>query len=256
MGGNSSKATSTTDLLTNIATNVTTKMASACSGSSVTNQNISQIAGGNANMDGVSQSSSSTVDLTCLMSDVSSNDLQTQMAQQIQSELTAKLSGLGIANDTETNSKVTSITNAVTNISTDKIKNCLASAGVSQNISQIAGGNASMKNVSQAAVTTVVANCIMKDDAVNQAISDFDQTVATKSTSENTGIDPLAPLTALFSSLGLVGTALTAAPYVLSVCCCLIIVICCFLLLDGGGGVGGHTSAPPPPPIPLYHSVS
>lgn len=238
MGGSSSKAKSTVDIVTNITTDVSSKVSSACGGSNTSSQSISQVAGGNAVMENVSQSADSTLNLSCSITTSMQNDFASQVSQQLQSQLDAKLSGMGIKNNTETDSDVHNVTNAVTNVKLEDIKNCLVNDATTQSIAQVAGGNAVMKGVSQNAVTKVIQNCVMGHADAQQAINDFDQKYSTTGTSTNAGFDPLAPLTALFQGLGFAGSILVAGPYIVVVCCCLFLIICCMMMMGGGGGGG------------------
>jgi len=233
--------------MTNITTDVSSKVSSACGASNTSNQSIGQTAGGNAIMENVSQSSDSTVNLSCTINTQMENDFANQVSQQLQSELEAKLSGLGIKNSTETDSDVKNVTNAMTNIKLEDIKSCLASSSTTQSLTQVAGGNAVMRGVSQSAVSKVINNCIMGHADVTKVANDFDQKYSTKGTSANLGFDPLAPLTALFQGLGLAGGVLTAAPFISIACCCLCFIICCMMIMVmtmGGGGGGGRGVTP------------
>lgn len=216
MGGNTSKVQSTMDIVTNVTSNVTSSVSSACGSSNVSNQSISQNVGGNAVMDGVSQSSKSTVNLTCEISNNMQNEFANKLTTDLQSELTAKLSGLGIKNDVETDSKIKAVTNAAANIKLDDIKKCLADSTTTQSITQTAGGNALMRNVSQTAVNEVISKCVMSNDTLNQATNDLDSIIKNKGTAENKGFDPLSAMTAFFESVGLVGSAAVVAPFILS----------------------------------------
>lgn len=248
MGGNSSSAKSTTEITTNVMTNVSSSVSSACGASSTSNQSISQVAGGNALMENVSQATDSKINLSCDLTSTMQNDFATQMSQQLQSELTAKLSGVGVKNDTSTETDVKSVTNAVTNISLSDVKSCLANSATTQKITQVAGGNAVMRGISQAAVASVINKCITDNKSVNKAIADFDQKYSNKGTSENAGFDPLGPLTALMQGLGMAAVA----PYIASFCIILLCMVCCYCLMSAGGG----SSAAPAPAVsaPAYEA--
>lgn len=254
MGGSSAKAKSTMDIVNNVTTNVSASMSSACGASNTSGQSITQIAGGNAVMDGVSQSQQSTVNLTCDITDTMESQFASQLQQQLSSELNAQLSGLGIKNSTETDSAIKAVTNAAANISLKSVKNCLAQSETTQAITQVAGGNAVMKNVSQAQVNSVIAKCSLGGNTVTSAAQTLDQTIASKGTSENKGFDPLGPLTALFSALGMTGAALTAAPWICCICIVIICIVCSMMMMGGGGGEhqGGGGFAIPLVPTRMY----
>jgi len=237
MGKSSSKAESTMKTVSNIMVDVSSKVSASCSANNAINQSISQTAGGDAWMEGVSQSSDAVINLNCTISSKMENDFKQQVAEKMQSDLEAKLTGMTIGKaDAETKSNIESVINSTTKISMEDIKNCLASSTTNQSISQTAGGNAVMKGISQSAAAEVVAKCDFSSSGLNKAATELDRVLAAKGSSSLTGLDPFAFLTAFIQTYGMIVGGVFLV--------CIVCMIGCSLVM-----MGGSSSPPPPPPV-------
>lgn len=231
MGVNSSKATSTIETTTKIMTNVLVKMSQNCSASTVQTQKIELgNVGEDLNLDGISQEASAVVDFSCIQGSDSQNNFANEVSQQLTTELNAKLSGLsiGLSNNASTDSAVKSVVEAATNVQIDDIKICMALATQDQAIKiGNVGKNATLKNIKQSEVISLVAKCTQQSKSLVAASNKLDSIVKTKADSSIAGLS-------LPDFLGLAGAGL--------ICLIILIIICCVISSGGSdGGSGGRS---------------
>lgn len=215
MGGNSSKVKSETNIVNKAMTNVMMKNTSNCKASGGVKQtlNLGKIKsdGCQVIMDGISQNAVSELNFSCVQDSGNDAEILGEFKSELDKELKAQLSGLGINNKSEVDS-ITNITNDIsTNISMENLSECIASNFTDQKMET---GDievkcyewqtpferrVTVKNVNQAAVSKTTATCLQTQKQATESINKLESILKEKAKSKNDGFT----LDSLFTLLGL-----------------------------------------------------
>ena len=216
MGFNQSKSETTVDVVTRVVAEVTKNVSHSCGALGSSNMTIIQDAGQDAVMDNVNQSSEAYIDLSCEITSEMETQFENEVQHTLENELKNKLSGMGFGNSTESEANIKSLTEAVSRVSINDIKSCLAESSSTMHITQKAGRDAVMRNVSQSAITKVIGDCVMRSSEITKAINKFETNAKVKSVTENLGLN-------LFGDSAIAGAICSFILFISLICCLLIL---------------------------------
>ena len=227
-----SSSKSTISTVNEVITNVSSKISSACGASNVTTQSITQIAAGDViNTGDVEQSADATINLSCKITSSMDQKFKDEVKAQLNQALAAKTSGISLGSKSKTETNISEVVRAVTDIDLENIQSCLASNETTQSLTQIAGGSiVNQAKVSQSSVSKVIGDCLLSNTTLVEASKALDSTIANDQTAATTGFDPFQSISDMFSNIaGAFSGNSTASAVSCVVSSCLV----CVLLIVG-----------------------
>lgn len=172
---------------------------------------------------------------------LSNPSIQQKLRSKIQSLAKAQMKNLptSLMSSTDSNSTVNNYVESVSRITSNAYTRCHMEAETAQSQTYDADGDI---DVSDAELTNNASlkaafDCIQDSISKSQSYSTIDNVTSSKAVAIDSGFDPFAWLTALFSS-ELLGMVLPSAS-----CCCLLLC-CCMMIMLVGSSPGGRQRAP------------
>lgn len=191
MGGQSSKATSTSESVQNAVTKIAVKASQECRGNSTNIQklNISDIKTRNCNVkiSGVSQDAYIVSNMSCVNDQKLATDIQNKLKEQLDQESKAATEGWGtLFSQAEAADVKKSVKNVMNSIDTTLMSSCIKDDYTSQamNISNIEmdctnmkDGELNIKDISQAMMAKSVTKCLNDQTNAAEALNEVDEKI-------------------------------------------------------------------------------
>lgn len=202
MGGNTSKSTSSIDIVTNALTNVLMQNTNTADTNTINQQfiTIGNIKNKGCTLDfDINQSMDISNTINILQSSGNSGELAQQFTAELNNQATAELSGVSFGNRS-TAEAITDFTNNITNnINLENISSCISNLTNLQNIKMGnlefdctypgASKEINSMNITQSLVMVQVKKCIQSNSNINKICQEFDATVSSSSTSVLKGFE-------------------------------------------------------------------
>lgn len=196
MGGNTSKSTSSIDIVTNALTNVLMQNTNTADTNTINQQfiTIGNIKNKGCTLDfDINQSMDISNTINILQSSGNSGELAQQFTAELTNQATAELSGVSFGNRS-TAEAITDFTNNITNnINLENISSCISNLTNLQNIKMGnlefdctypgASKEINSMNITQSLVMVQVKKCIQSNSNINKICQEFDAVVSSSSTS-------------------------------------------------------------------------
>lgn len=166
--------------------------------------------------------------------------IQQKLRSKIQSLAKAQMKNLptSLMSSTDSNSTVNNYVESVSRITSNAYTRCHMEADTAQSQTFDADGDIDMSDakLTNNASLKAAFDCIQDSISKSQAYSTIDNATSSKAVAIDSGFDPFAWLTSLFSS-ELLAMVLPSAS-----CCCLLLC-CCMMIMFVGGSSGGRRRA-------------
>lgn len=180
MGAQVSASVNTTENYLNAITNAIVSAVSTCKITLTQDQIISfGDVEGNFRLSGISQTADNSLDLTCIQTDISNQEIQNKIEESLKQQAEAAVSGQNIGLQTSlTNNTLRAIKNVVTTIDISQVKNCIASSSQKQSI--VVGDvskDVYVDNIQQNLIAKSIAQCIQNNANTTSAVNDLKTTI-------------------------------------------------------------------------------